>query len=243
MIFDLRFRLGDMEDEQKIRYAIEHTEVVRHPQQTLATFGITNIYYYLLTEPVYREILSKEEEAVVREGKVVVERPKIVTPYYLLNLFEGFEHGRQYAEYMLREYGSNEPGLLYRYKNEMVEMNILSSPLDAVIHNLSQKIDREQNRMAAIIKGVDELWDISLMKFIHDLTRNSLRSNVMELGARRLLDVDSGGITRYTRRWIEQLFAEAREEKAKVYELEAELRRWGLFEEYEDRFLDLFRNR
>ncbi|MFC2000133.1 hypothetical protein ACFLXE_05185 [Chloroflexota bacterium] len=230
-----------MEDEQRIRYAIERTEVVRYPEQTLATFGLTNVYYYLLTEPVYSELLSEEDEAVVREGKVIVERPKIVTPYYLLNLFEGFEHGTEYAHYMLREFGPNEPGLLYRYKNEMLEMNVLSSPLESVIHNLSEKIDREKNRMAAIIKGIDEFWDVSLMKFIHDLTRNSVRTNVMEMGARRLLDMDVTGVTRYTRHSIEQLFAEAKEEKAKAYELEDELRRWGLFEEYEDRFLDLFR--
>lgn len=232
-----------MEDEQRIRHAIEHTEVVRAPEQSLATFGISNIYYYLLTEPVYSDILESGEEAVVREGKVIVERPKIVTPYYLLNLFEGFEHGREFADYILREYGPNEPGLLYRYKNETVDVNVLSGPMQAVIRNISQKIDSESNPMTAIIKGVDELWDICLMKFIHDVTRNSLRSNVMELGARRLLDVEPGGIPRYTRYAIEQLFAEAREERAKVYELEAELRRWGLFEEYEDRFLDLFRRR
>ena len=232
-----------MEDEQRIRYAIEHTEVVRPPAQTLATFGLSNIYYYLLTEPIYAEILTKEEEAVVREGRAIVERPKIVTPYYLLNLFEGFEHGREYAEYILREYGPNEPGLLYRYRNELVETNVLSSPMEAVIHNLNRKIDRDKNPMAAIIRGVDDLWDVSLMKFIYDVTRDSLRNNVMELGARRLLDMDSGGIPRYTRHAIEQLFEEAMEERAKVYELEAELRRWGLFEEYEGRFLDLFRRR
>lgn len=232
-----------MEDEGRIRYAMEHTEVIRPPEQTLATFGVSNVYYYLLTEPIYTDILGKEEETAVREGKVIAERPKIITPYYLLNLFEGFEHGNEFAEHLIREYGPNEPGLLYRYRNEPVEVNVLSSPMEAVIHNLNEKIDRERNLMAAIIKGVDELWDVSLMKFIHDLTRQSLHSNVMELGARRLLDVDRGGIPRYTRHAIEQLFEEAREERAKVYELEAELRRWGLFEEYEDRFLDLFRKR
>ncbi|MCX5999881.1 MAG: hypothetical protein NTU41_09925 [Chloroflexi bacterium] len=195
----------------------------------------------MLTEPIYKEMLGREEEAVVREGKVTVERPKLVTPYYLLNLFQGFEHGKDYAEYLFREYGANEPGLMYRYKNEPTEINVLSSPVEAVIHNLNKKIDEDRNPMAAIIRGVDELWDVSLMKFIYDVTRNSLHSNVMELGARRLLDVDPGGITRYTRYGIEQLFLEARDERAKVYELEAELRRWGLFEEYEDRFLDLFR--
>jgi hypothetical protein len=232
-----------MEDQERIRYAVEHTEVVRPPQQALATFGVTNIHYYILTEPVYTDLLGFEGETVVREGKVIAERPKIVTPYYLLNLFEGFEHGKGFADYLLGEYGANEPGLLYRYKNEPAETNVLSTPLETVIENLNQRIDKEGSTLAAIIKGVDELWDVSLMKFIYDMTRYSLHSNVMELGARRLLDVDSGGVPRYARQTIEQLFREAREERKKAHELEGELRRWGVFDEYQDRFLDLFRKR
>ena len=180
---------------------------------------------------------------MVREGRVIAERPKIVTPYYLLNLFEGFEHGKEYAEYMLNKYGLHEPGLLYRYKNEPTEINILSSSCESVVYNLNQKIDSDENTLAAIIKGVDEMWDVSLMKFIHDLTRGSLRSNVMEIGMKGFLDVDRSGIPSYTRHTIEQLFQEARIDQRKATELETELRRWGLFDEYEDRFLDLFRKR
>ena len=92
-----------------------------------------------------------------------------------------------------------------------------------------------------IIKGVDEMWDVSLMKFIHDVTTGSVGSNVMDLGMRGLLDVDQSGIHRQTRLFIEQLFSEARDDRSKAAELEAELRRWGLFEEYEDRFFRLFK--
>lgn len=232
-----------METEERIQYVIEHTEIVRSPKQTLATFGITNIQYYLVTEPVYSELLDKSEETVVREGRVIAERPKIVTPYYLLNLFEGFEHGKEYAEYMLNKYGLHEPGLLYRYKNEPTETNILSSSYKSVVDNLNKKIDSEENTLAAIIKGVDEMWDISLMKFIYDLTRGSLRSNVMEIGMKGFLNMDRSGIPKYTRHTIEQLFQEARLDQHKATELEMELRRWGLFDEYEDRFLALFRKR
>lgn len=43
-----------------------------------------------------------------------------------------------------------------------------------------------------------------------------------------------------TRRRIETLFREAAEDRSKAYELKAELDRLKVFEEYEDRFLDLF---
>lgn len=40
---------------------------------------------------------------------------------------------------------------------------------------------------------------------------------------------------------IESLFAQAKEDRSKAYELKQELDRLGVFAEYEDRFLDLFR--
>ena len=232
-----------METEERVQYAIENTEVIRPPKQTLATFGITNIYYYLVTEPSYSELVGKVEETVVREGRVIAERPKIVTPPYLVNLFQGFQHGSEYAEYILKKYGPREPGLLYQYRNETKAINIVSNPLDAVLYQLNKKIDEEKDPLATIIKGVDELWDISLMKFIHELTKNSLSSNVMELGMRGFLDMEPIGVPRYARYTIEQLFEQARGDRSKVVELEAELRRWNLFEEYEDRFFSLFRRR
>ncbi len=231
-----------METEERIRYAIEHTELVRKPKQALATFGISDIRYYLLTQPVYADICDSPAETVVREGRVIAEKPRIVTPYYLINLFQGFEHGREYAEYVLRTFGANEPGLLYRYRNEPAAMNILSSPMESVIENISHEIDSCGDPLTTIIKGVDELWDISLMKFIHDITRESLGSNVMEMGMHGMLGME-GGIPRHARHLIEQLFREAAGERSRISELETELRRWGLFGEYEDRFLDLFRRR
>ena len=78
----------DSEDE-RIRDAVKHTEILRPPKRSLATFGTTNIYYYLVTEPAYAELVETATETVVREGRVIAERPRIVTPYYLSHL-EGF---------------------------------------------------------------------------------------------------------------------------------------------------------
>jgi hypothetical protein len=39
-----------MEIDERIQYAIKRTEVLRPPEQSLATFGSTNVYYYIVTE-------------------------------------------------------------------------------------------------------------------------------------------------------------------------------------------------
>ena len=37
-------------DDDMIKYAVEHTEILRMPKQSLSTFGTTNIYCCLVNE-------------------------------------------------------------------------------------------------------------------------------------------------------------------------------------------------
>jgi len=230
-------------DDEKIRQAVEHTEILRAPKQSLFTFGTTNIYYYLLTEPAYAELINNITETVIREGRVIAERPKIVTPYYLSSL-EGFSaDARRYFDTLARAYGSNVPGLLYSYKNEPKELNIVSDNLLSVVDKLNATIDKRGDPLAAIIKGQDELWDISIIKFIFELTSSSLRDNVRQMGARGLLDIDEKGIPADARLRIEGLFRRVARGELDPTELKTELDRWNVFDEYEDRFLALFKKR
>ena len=227
--------------DRRIQFVVEHTDVVRNPKQRLATFGTTRLTYFLVTEPVYEDILKGEQETVLRRGKVSAERPRIVTPFYLRNRFQGFEHSREYLEYLLRKFGAQQSALLYEYKNELEETSIISNNMQEVVAHLNETLDRESNPLSAIIKGVDEMWDVSLMKFIHEFTGTSLKDNVMELAARGLLDMDSSGVPREARQRIEELFQFVQKGELSPSDLKLELDRWGLFGEYEDRFLGLFR--
>jgi len=55
-------------EEQHIMRAVMGTEIVRLPTNRLATFGPTNIHYYLVTEPAYAEP-GQSTESVVREAR------------------------------------------------------------------------------------------------------------------------------------------------------------------------------
>jgi hypothetical protein len=230
-------------DDERIRKAVEHTEILRPPRQNLYTFGTTNIYYYLVTEPAYTELVDTENETVVREGRVLAERPKIVTPYYLAGL-EGFSaDARRYFESLMQEHGPNVPGLLYAYKNEPKGLNIVSGHWRSVVDKINAEIDQRSDPLAAIIKGLDELWDVALIRFIFEMTRRSLSDNIGQMGARGLLDVDSRGIPADARLRIEELFRQVSRGEIAPAALKEELDRWGLFDEYEDRFLNIFRKR
>jgi hypothetical protein len=228
-------------DEERIGEAVSHTEILRPPRRSLATFGTTNIYYYLLTEPAYSELVKGSTETVIREGRVIAQRPRIVTPYYLSRI-EGFSpDAKRYFDMLINTHGANAPGLFYSYKNEPKELTIVSDNLLAVVDKLNLDIDKSGNPLTSIIKGLDELWDVSLMKFIYELTRSSLPDNLLQLGSKGLLDIDSGGVPADARVRIEELFKLAGNGEIEPRELKDELDRWGLFEEYEDRFFKIFK--
>ncbi len=230
----------DINDE-RIKEAVSHTEILRPPKRSLATFGTTNIYYYLVTEPAYSELVKGGNETVIREGRVVAERPRIVTPHYLSNI-EGFSSdARKYFDILIKTHGANAPGLFYSYKNEPEELTIVSNTLLEVVDKLNLDIDKSGNPLTSIIKGLDELWDVSLLKFIYELTRSSLPDNLLQLGSKGLLDIDSGGVPADARVRIEELFKLAHKGEIEPRELKDELDRWGLFDEYEDRFFTIFK--
>lgn len=227
----------EIEDE-RIAYAITHTEILRPPKQTLATFGTTNVRYFLLTKPAYEDLVKGPDDTVIREGRVIAERPKVVTPSYMLNL-EGFgDNARKYFEQLIRVAGPDIPGVLYHYRNEHENLNIVSGDVLSVMDRIEKEIGEDP--LAAIIRGVDEMWDVSLLKFIHDLTSRSLAGNLRDLEGRGLVGIDPSGVTGDARRRIEELFQAVTMKREDPDVLKRELDRWGLFHEYEDRFLRLF---
>ncbi len=227
--------------DERIEYAVSRTEILRLPEQSLSTFGTTSIYYYLLTEPSYAEFSRDKEETVIREGRVIAQKPRIVTPYYLSRL-EGFSReAREYFNSLITSYGSDAPGLFYTYRNEPKELNIVSGQWREVMDKLDAEIDKRGDPLTSIIKGLDNLWDVSLMKFIYDVARNSVKKNLSQMNARGLLEIDSSGVPADARVRIEAMFGRAIKGEFDPRELKMELDRWNLFSEYEDRFFALFR--
>jgi hypothetical protein len=228
-----------MNDEEKLSRAINLTQVLRAPRQALATFGVTSIDYYLLTRPVYAE--GETGETVVRRGKVVANRPRIVTPYYLSQV-EGFSPAsRHYLERLMAEYGPHAAGVYYTYRNEPGGLDIVSESLSQVLEKINREVDIKNDPLCTIIRGEDELWDVSLMKFIFEMTNSSFGKNLSELNSRGLLSVDRDGVPQEARLHIEEMFAQLYRGNIRAGELKNELDRWGLFEAYQDRFLALFR--
>jgi len=85
------------------------------------------------------------------------------------------------------------------------------------------------------------LWDVSLMKFIYEVTQNSFQDNVHQFGKRGLLNMDSRGIPADARIKIEKMFHLVEKGEIEPIILKAELDRWNAFDDYQDRFLSIFK--
>ena len=177
-----------MNEEEKLAQAVIRTQVLRSPRQALATFGVTTVSYYILTRPSYAE--EEASETVVRMGKVVANRPRIVTPYYLSRL-DGFSaDARRYFEKLIETHGADAPGIYYTYRNEPGGTDIISNGLDDVLAKINAEIDARNDPLAAVIRGEDTLWDVSLLKFIYEMTSSSVGSNLADLHSRGLLGME-----------------------------------------------------
>ena len=230
------------ESEKDLIKAVQKTRVARKPLQHLATFGTTIINYYVITEPIYSDIDELKKETVVRTGRVNSGKPQIVTPTYALNLKGFSSEAYKYLEFISDKFGVNSPGVLYQYKNEPGKINILNGSVEEVSNNIIKELNTKKDKLTAVIVGVDELWDVSLLKFIHDFTSESLVSNVNEFNSRGLLQPQGqyGGVPKAAIQRIEILFNQVGF-GADPEILKKELDRWGLFDHYEERFLNLFK--
>lgn len=244
-----------MDLDEKIKRAIENTEILRFPKKLLSTFNSTTVNYYILAEPLYLEFEGKspETETVVREGKITWQKPKLLTPSYILRL-EGFSEEAKRAFKMLAREDTDLAMILYnlKLKKDSEKMDIVSTSLSSVARRISNEIEKRGDSYCAIIKGVDEFWDVSLSKFIHELVVKSayfsqlpdlMKSSVININRQGypVLARDESGIPVAARIEIEKMFRLFEKGELEPSKLKKELDRWGLFNEYQDRFFRFFK--
>jgi hypothetical protein len=217
-------------------YAVNNTEIVVMPRSYLETFGVTNLHYHLVSE-----LMDSVDRIRVREGAIESGRPQIITPtYYESELLEGFgQEARQYVDW-LRQHAKDLHILQYGFKLQKRELKetIVGGKLEEVTEQVKQAVTSGSDPLAAVVRGVDDLWDVCLLKLMVDVVRQSAPANFQELGRRRMLQ-DAGGVPRAVRQEIERRFDEAARNPERIPSLHTQLHRYGLFEEYEDRFFAL----
>jgi hypothetical protein len=166
-------------------YAIENTQVILAPERQIATFGSTSFNFYLISE-----LMDRVDQVRVRNGKIHAERPQILTPeHYCRLLLEGFgEKAQRYVD-QLREHARNVAVLRYGFqfrKTDVTEQTLRDS-IDAVINRTKRRVERENEPLSAIIQGVDDAWEVCLLKFTIGLIERSSGENLGDFRKRGLI--------------------------------------------------------
>ena len=174
-----------MWSEDDFQYAIENTEVILAPEGRIATFGQTSFRFYLISE-----LMDQVNEIRVRDGRIHAERPQILTPdHYARLLLEGFgEKAQRFAE-GLRDQGQRFAVLRYGFqfrKTDVIEKRVRAS-LSAVIEETKAQVERLDEPLSAVIQGVDDAWEVCLLKFTIDLIERSSGGNLGDFRRRGLV--------------------------------------------------------
>jgi len=219
-------------------YAAANTEVVLPPSRHLETFGSTLINYHLAAE-----LPDDPSRVRIREGRLEAARPSIITPEaYARTELQGFgTEAKKYLDFLkqhedsirILQYG-------YRLRQESFSEQVVTDSLAAVLDRITAAVKAADDGFAAVVKGVDDPWDVCLVRLFWLEINASAPVNIRELEAARLRSlVESTPLS--VREDVERAFAKAAADPKLVRELGAFLQRKGIFEQYQDRFFKLVR--
>jgi hypothetical protein len=171
--------------EDDFQYAIENTRVILAPESQIATFGSTSFRFYLISE-----LMDQVNEIRVRDGRIHAERPQILAPeHYCRLLLEGFgEKAEKYVE-LLRERTRDIAVLRYgfQFRKTDVTENRVRDTMEAVIEQTRRQIEHSEEPLSAVIQGVDDAWEVCLLKFTIDLIERSSGNNLGDFRRRGLV--------------------------------------------------------
>lgn len=168
-----------------IEFALENTKIILAPQRRIESFGNTVFHFHVISE-----LMDSVNEVRVRDGKLHADRPSIVSPEtYSKLLLDGFgEKARQYADQLEQHLGRMallKYGFMVR-KSDVVE-SVVHDPVEAVIDRVRERVTTSAEPMSAIIHGVDEGWEICLLKFTMGIVQESMGGNMDDFRRRGLL--------------------------------------------------------
>jgi hypothetical protein len=167
------------------QYAIDNTQVILAPESKIATFGSTSFRFYLISE-----LMDRANEVRVRDGRIHADRPQILTPEHFSRiLLEGFgDKAERYLD-QLREHARNIAVLRYGFQFRKTEVTerMFHDPIAAVIARTKSQVQGMQEPLSAIIQGVDDAWEVCLLKFTIDMIERSSGGNIGDFRKRGLI--------------------------------------------------------
>lgn len=178
-----------MHSQDDIHYALETTRVLREPDRRIDTFGETRFEFQLLSE-----LMDRAGEVRIRSGHVEAQRPRILRPDAYRDVeLEGFDpSARARFDKMVEKFRAEGRDLAFlqygfQFRRGEVHEEIIHDSMDAVRERVLEDIRRTGNPALAVIEGVDDTWEISILKFSFEMILRSHDINAFDLKRRGLI--------------------------------------------------------
>ena len=167
-------------------YAMSNTEVLYVPDRRIDTFGETRFNYRLVSEPMDEVGVTR-----VRAGWVEARRPRIVRPADMAAAeMEGFtSEAARFFDWLRENAG---PSLaLFKYGFMFSRSEVTSEMVHEDMRTVSDRVVREAlesgDSYRAVIRGVDDAWEVSLLRFMLEMIEKSHEINTFDFRRRGLI--------------------------------------------------------
>lgn len=178
-----------MPSQDDIQYAMETTRVLHEPDHRIQTFGETRFEFQLLSEP-----MDQVGKVRIRTGEVEAMKPRILRPEPYRDIeLEGFDaSARARLDALVDKLKSEGKDLAFlqygfRFKRGAVNEELVHDSIESVRARLLEDIRRTGNPSRAIIEGVDDTWEISILKFSFEMIIRSHEINAFDLKRKGLI--------------------------------------------------------
>lgn len=171
--------------QHDVAYALEMTRVLHVPDRRIDTFGTTEFQFVLISE-----LMDEVDRVRVRSGRIQAGRPVILRPDPEPDVtFEGFGDQAEAFREWLRAQQASLAFLKYgfTFSKSGVTESLLHESLESVQGRLVEEAVRSGNPMSAVITGVDDTWEISLLRFTVEMIQKSCGINIFDFKRRGLL--------------------------------------------------------
>lgn len=171
--------------QDDINYALENTRLVLPPERRIETFGTSVLSYYLITEE-----MDSTGEARVREGTIVAEKPQLISPQTISKLLlEGFGEKAQEFAQLVSNHADKFAVLKYGFTMKKADVRYyeVHDPFEVVVNRVLAEVKAKNNPGSAVLTGVDDAWEVCLVKFMMDMVTTSGDANLQDLRRRGLI--------------------------------------------------------
>lgn len=164
---------------------MESARLLHEPDRRIDTFGSTRFKFTMLSEP-----MDSVGQVRIREGEVDAQKPQIIRPERMGEVeLEGFqEKAGEFLDYLREQ--KMEPVFFqygFLFKRGKVTEHLVHESLEAVRDRVMLDIRQNGDPMMAVMEGVDDAWEVSLLKFAIDMIGKSSEINAFDFKRRGLL--------------------------------------------------------